>query len=117
MGNNKVSEFWGGGGLTYGSWTYNFNDLVQSIAQPVIQSDISGVWNGPYTTDINKSDLSGGTVLPDSKPPANMPYGYINNLIKIPRNLNGTGIVIDPSNILFPDNPCSLAPYLRLSNL
>ena len=116
MGNNKVSEFWGGGGLTYGNWTYNFNDLVQSIAKPVIQSDISGVWGGS-STDINKSDLSGGTMLPGSTPSANMPYGYINNLIKIPRNLNGTGIVIDPSNILFPDNTCGLAPYMRLSNL
>ena len=56
-------------------------------------------------------------MLPDSKPPANMPYGYINNLIKIPRNFDGTGIVIDPSNILFPDNPCSHAPYLQLSKL
>jgi hypothetical protein len=115
MGNNKVSEFWGGGGLTQGIWIFDINDLVQSIAQPVIQSDISGIWGPASPPEVSKVDVSG--VLPGSDPPANMPYGYINNLIKIPRNLNGSGIAIDPSNILFPANPCGIAPYMRLSKL
>jgi len=116
MGNNNVSEFWGGGGLTHGIFTADINDLVQSIAQPVIQADISGVWGPASPPEVSKADLS-GAILPDSIPPANMPFGYIDNLIKIPRNLDGNNIVIDPSNILFPDNPCSRAPYLKLSKL
>jgi len=113
MGNNKVSEFWGGGGLTFNPIT---GAPQQSLAFPVIQSDISGVW-GDSTTDINKSDLSGGTMLPGSDPSLNMPFGYIKNLIKIPRNLNGVGITIDPSNILLPNDSCGFAPYLKFSNL
>ena len=42
-----------------------------------------------------------------------MPFGYLNNLINIPRNLNGTGITIDPSNILFSDNNCGVLSYFR----
>ena len=65
--------------------------------------------------EISKSDISGA--LPGSDPSANMPYGYINNLIKIPRNLNGTGITIDPSNILFPDGNCGQLNLQRHNNI
>ena len=60
------------------------------------------------------------------EPPIPMPYGYVNNLIKIPRNLNGNLVVIDGSNVLFPADMCinlnhlsrkELFPYMKLSNL
>ena len=114
MGNNVVSEYWGGGNLIYSGGVF-----TQSIAFPVIQSDISGAWGGAP----DKADLS-GQKLPGSDPSANMFWGYINNLIKIPRNLDGSGIVIDPSNNLFPDEMCnafkhtkSHLPYMKHSNL
>ena len=99
MGNNSLSEYSGGG--------YIDDNQNQTISFPVVQADISGVWGGS-ATDISKSDLSSGTQLPGSDPSANMPFGYINNLIKIPRNLDGNGIVIDPSNILFPSSDCGI---------
>ena len=104
MKNNSMSEYWGGG--------YIDVDGIQGIGFPVVQADISGVWGGS-ATDISKSDLSGGTQLPGSDPSANMPFGYINNLIKIPRNLDGNGIVIDPSNILFPSSDCGIFRYMK----
>jgi hypothetical protein len=114
MGNNVVSEYWGGGFIVW-----NGQGFTQSIAFPVIQSDISGAWGGAP----DKADLS-GQKLPGSDPSANMFWGYINNLIKIPRNLDGSGIVIDPSNNLFPDEMCnafkhtkSHLPYMKHSNL
>jgi hypothetical protein len=114
MGNNVVSEYWGGGELVWADGKF-----TQSITFPVIQADISGSWGG--TTD--KADLS-GQKLPGSDPSANMFWGYINNLIKIPRNLNGDGIVIDPCNNLFPDGLCdafkhqkSHIPYMNHSQL
>ena len=117
MGNNVVSEYWGGGTIIIDETsTYK---IAQSIAFPVIQADISGTWGGT----IKKVDLSNAT-LPNSIPTVNMHWGYINNLIKIPRNLNGLGIVIDPSHNLFPDGHCasfkhqkSHLPYLKHSNL
>jgi len=100
MGNNSLAEFWGGGGLDQDF----LSQPVQSQGNIIIQSDISGVW-GPGSKTYSS-------------------YGYINNLIKIPRNLNGTGIVIDPCNNLFPDELCgsfkhnkSHIPYMRFSNL
>ena len=42
-----------------------------------------------------------------------MPYGYIKNLIDIPRNLDASGIIIDPSNILFGDGSCRVHPYMK----
>jgi len=42
-----------------------------------------------------------------------MPFGYINNLVDIPRNLDGSGIVIDPSNILFSADNCGVHSYFR----
>jgi hypothetical protein len=121
MGNNAVSEHWGGGSVTYTS--VFSTQLSQTPSLAVIQSDISGTWD-ISSTDIDKSDLSGGTLLPGSDPSANMPYGYIHNLIKIPRNLEGSGIIIDPSDNLFPNDSCghfkhskSHVPYMKLSNL
>jgi hypothetical protein len=98
MGNNIVSEYWGGGGIFYDDdvgWS-------QTPGFPVIQSDISGVWDpsAATVTDPSKSTLAPG-------------FGYIDNLIKIPRNLDGSGIVIDPSNILFPDELCDPFRYLQ----
>jgi len=108
MGNNTVSEFWGGGGINY-----FHSGPVQSRAFQVIQSDISGVWGGS-TTDISKSLMPPGCALPSTTP---CPYGYIENLINIPRNLDGYGITIDPNNTLFPDELCDPFRYLQQSNL
>ncbi|GAF96121.1 unnamed protein product, partial [marine sediment metagenome] len=103
MGNNIVSEYWGGGGLVQNP--INFS-LTQSLGFTVIQSDVSGVWDpsAATVTDPSKSTLAPG-------------FGYIDNLIKIPRNLDGTGVVIDPSNELFPDELCEPFRYLQASNL
>jgi hypothetical protein len=102
MGNNIVSEYWGGGGLVES----NTGSLTQSLGFTVIQSDVSGVWDpsAATVTDPSKSTLAPG-------------FGYIDNLIKIPRNLDGTGVVIDPSNELFPDELCEPFRYLQASNL
>jgi len=121
MGNNLLAEFWGGGGL---GWDGADGAPAQQPGHIVIQSDVSGVWGPASPPEVSKSDLS-SAILP-SVPPTPMPYGYITNLIDIPRNLDGVGITIDPSNILFPANICNkfnnfsreeLAPYMNLSNL
>jgi hypothetical protein len=124
MSNNLLSEFWGGGGVAiipdglvpphlYMSQTPGFN---------VIQSDISGVWGGS-ATDISKSLIGPNGTLPYSLPSIPMPWGYVNNLINIPRNLNGNLVVIDSSNVLFPADMCvnlnhlsrkELFPYMNL---
>jgi len=106
MGNNKVSEFWGGGFLSYSTAGGVFSGLVQAPGFPVIQSDVTGVWDPSAATITNPSK---GTLAPG--------FGYIDNIIRIPRNLNGSGIVIDPSNILFPNSNCGRAPYLKHTNL
>jgi hypothetical protein len=107
MHNNSYSEYWGG------SWFANFG---QTPGFPVIQSDVSGIWGPASPPEISKSDLS-NAVLPDSNPPLNMPFGYIDNLIDIPRNLDGSGIVIDPSNILFQDSNCGSFKYMKYVKL
>jgi len=106
MSNNEFSEFYGGGALSD-----QINSVELSLAFPVIKSDISGVW-GTSTTDINKEDLSGGTLCGPSN---NIlcPFGYADNLIKIPRNLNGDRIIIDPANILFPTSSCGIFSYYK----
>ncbi len=91
MGNNKVSEFWGGGGLDISGIIGSLH-LVQTPAENTIQSDISGSWEASTSSVV-----------------------FVSNLIKIPRNLNGNGITIDPSNILFPINICDKVN--ELSNL
>ena len=103
MHNNQYSEFYGGGTLVA-----DISSIQQGNSFPVIQSDISGVW-GSSTTDTAKSDIG----LDGSNNGIPMPYGYLNNLINIPRNLDGNGIVIDPSNILFPDDNCGVHSYFR----
>ena len=108
MHNNSSSEFYGGGTLIA-----DISSVKQGNSFPVIQSDISGVWGPASPPEISKTDLSGGTMLPGSDPSLNMPFGYIDNLINIPRNLNGNNIVIDPSNILFPDDNCGVHSYFR----
>ena len=114
MGNNVVSEYWGGSGLV---WAVGDAKFTQTPGFSVIQSDVSGVWGLASSPEISKADLSGGTMLPGSDPSLNMPFGYINNLINIPRNLDGSGVIIDPSNQLFPDELCDPFRYLQASNL
>ena len=66
----------------------------------IINTDVTGVWGGS-PIDISKSIIgpSGSLPFPSTIP---MPYGYVSNLINVPRNLDGNGVVIDPSNVLFP---------------
>ena len=114
MGNNIVSEYWGGGGLL---WAQPNPTFSQTQGFPVIQSDVSGVW-GPGTIIPGygpKTDLS-NAILP-GPPEVSMRFGYIDNFIAIPRNLDGSGVVIDPSNELFPDELCDPFRYLKHTNL
>ena len=112
MGNNNVSEFWGGGALSTRGNPLGPGDIaVQLNPAIVINSDISGTWDPSATSfkgDISQCDASGLLMCP---------YGYINNLINIPRNLNGSGVTTDPSNLLFPNELCDPFRYLQLSNL
>ena len=112
MGNNIVSEFWGGGMVTVKAIPGSvFPVLLQTNPSVVINSDISGTWDPSATSfkgDISQCDASGLLMCP---------YGYINNLINIPRNLNGSGVTTDPSNLLFPNELCDPFRYLQLSNL
>ena len=102
MGNSALSEYWGGGVNIY---TPNLLFETFIPGWPVVVADISGTWDssGATPTDPSKN------TLPD--------FGYIDNLIKIPRNLDGSGIVIDPSNVLFPDELCDPFRYLQKSYL
>jgi len=114
MGNNLVSEFWGGGRIA--SVSLGSIGAGQTPGFPVIQLDVSGVWGPASPPEVSKSDLS-NAILPNSDPSLNMPFGYINNLIDIPRNLDGSGVVVDPSNELFPDELCDPFRYLQHSQL
>ena len=105
MGNNDVSEFWGGGALA----TANFLDPTPTFGQsqgfPVINVDISGTWDpsgGQFKHDISQC----GVPIYNPNGDITCPWGYADNIINIPRNLDGLGIVIDPSNLLFSDGPC-----------
>lgn len=121
MHTNEFSEFNGGGVVApdiswnFANLNFNYIGVTQEQAFPVINSDISGSWRGSVT-DISKADLSGAK-LPGSDPSLNMPFGYVNNLIDIPRNLDGKGLIIDPSNELFPDSKCGAFNYLNNSFL
>jgi len=124
MHTNEFSEFNGAGVVAPdiswnkapgGGGTFGYIGVSQAQAFTVINSDISGVWGGSLT-DVSKSELS-GAFLPGSDPSLNMPFGYVDNLIDIPRNLDGKGIVIDPSNELFPDSKCGTFDYLDNSYL
>ena len=108
IANNAVSEFWGGSTLT--PWLNPWLQVNPSQAPgfTVIESDISGAWEGT-STDPSKSIIG-----PDaSVNNISMPYGYIKNLIDVPRNLNGYGIEIDPSGILFPSSGCGTLRYMK----
>jgi len=84
MGNNTISTLNLGTGLSLAGTQINSTNII--IA------DISGVW-GTKTID---------------DPYTYTPYGYATNLITVPRNLDGSGIIIDPSNVLFPmDDNCN----------
>ena len=92
LGNSSISSFNLGTGLTFSSDTIN--------TTRVIVTDISGSWNDP----------SGRVECQPGPPPAAcyFPYGYADNLITVPRNLDGSGITIDPDNILFnQDDNCN----------
>jgi len=108
IANNAVSEFWGGSTLT--PWLRP--DLQVNPSQEpgftVIQTDISGAWDG-ISTDPSKS-IIGPDASINTIP---MPYGYIKNLINIPRNLNGYGIEIDASGMLFPSSGCGTIRYMK----
>ena len=104
MGNNALSEYWGGGVNGYKD---NYPKPTYIPGWPVVTADVSGNWDpsGDW-----KGDISANCTTDCS-------YGYVDNLIKIPRNLDGSGIVIDPSNILFPDELCDPFRYLQKSYL
>ena len=92
LGNSSISTFNLGTGLDPASSQINTTN--------VIVSDISGSWNDP----------SGRVECQPGPPPAAcyFPYGYADNLINVPRNLDGSGIIIDPDNLLFnQDDNCN----------
>lgn len=116
MHTNEFSEFNGAGVVAPDiSWNdvnnnFNYIGVKQEQAFTVINSDVSGSWNPsspPFKGDISQCGPSGVVC----------PYGYVNNLIDIPKNLDGKGIVIDPSNELFPDSKCGTFDYLNNSYL
>lgn len=115
ISNNQFSEFNGGSSITpdisFNAGVLKSIGIVQSHGLPIIESDVSGTWD-PSISNW-KGDIS-------SCGPSNKiicPYGYTHNLISIPRNLDGGGITIDPSNILFSDNNCGPYKYLKSSYL
>jgi hypothetical protein len=110
MGNNRLSVLSMDSGIIPSGG--DEGETVQNTN--VIISDVDGVWGGS-STDISKSLIGPGW--------ASFPYGYITNLIKIPRNLDGSGVIIDPSNLLFEqDNNCNTKKlgkpnFLKLSSI
>ena len=113
MGNNSYSEFWGGSSAINLSGAFGWTQIP---GFSIISSDISGVWGGSLT-DVSKSLIGPGGILPGSAPAIPIPFGYVKNLLTNPRNLDGSGIIIDPSNILFPDELCDPFRYLKNSYL
>ena len=116
MHTNEFSEFNGGGvvapDISWNDASLNFNyiGVKQEQSFTVINSDVSGSWDpssNSFKGDISQCGPSGVVC----------PYGYVNNLIDIPKNLDGKGIVIDPSNELFPDSKCGTFDYLDNSYL
>jgi len=109
MGNNRLSVLSMDSGIIPSGG--DEGETVQNTN--VIISDVDGVWGGS-STDISKSLIGPGV---------SFPYGYIRNLLKIPRNLDGSGVIIDPSNLLFEqDNNCNTKKlgkpnFLKLSSI
>ena len=61
----------------------NFLDgPFQTVGFPVIQSDVSGTW------DSSANDFKGDISLCGPSGTLICPFGYIDNIIKIPKNLN-----------------------------
>ena len=103
MGNNSLSVLSMDSGIIPSGLAGIAGQSVQKTN--VIISDISGAWGGS-STDISKSLIGPNGQIPGTTIP--IPYGYARNLIKIPRNLDGSGVIIDPSNLLFEqDNNCN----------
>jgi len=103
MGNNNLSVL----SMDSGIIPSGLNAATNVQDTTVIISDISGVWGGS-PTDISKSLIGPGGQITVPTGFIPIPYGYIRNLLKIPRNLDGSGVIIDPSNLLFEqDNNCN----------
>ena len=98
MGNNIVSEYWGGAKIE------STNHITPGFT--VVTADISGVWD-PSAATVQQILGNIHCQVLDMK--------IIH--IAIPRNLDGSGIVIDPDNILFPDELCDPFRYLQKTNL
>jgi len=65
-----------------------------------IVSDVSGSWADPS----GRVECQPGPLPPTCY----FPYGYADNLMTVPRNLDGSGIIIDPDNLLFnQDDNCN----------
>jgi len=114
MYNNSYSEL-NGGGVIKPKVVFSLDpfpeisalSIDQSNSNAIITSDVSGNWNSsPYKTDISMCSSS-----------LICPYGYIDNLINIPRNLDGSGILIDPHNVLFTSSDCITNDYLSISKI
>ncbi len=107
MGNNIVSEFWGGGNFEYNSGNFE----QRATENTFIISDISGSW-------VDGGSNSKAIIGPNGTiGPINIPFGYGRNFIKIPRNLNGIGVVLDPSDQLFPNNYCDPFRFMNFGHL
>ena len=104
MGNSAVSEYWGGAYIIDGQQ----DPPTMQPGWPVVIADVEGSWD-PSAVDW-KGHIPCLT-------PTDCSYGYMPNEIAIPRNLDGSGVVIDPSNILFPDELCDPFRYLQKSYL
>lgn len=115
ISNNQFSEFNGGGTITpdisFDASGVQSIGINQSEGSAIIESDISGTWD-PSASDF-KADISICGPLNN----VTCPYGYTENLLRIPRNLDGSGITIDPANILFADNNCGRDRHLKSTYL
>ena len=116
MHNNNFSEFNGGDAIipdisyNAASGDFFYIGITQSQGLSLIQSDVSGTW------DSSANDFKGDIALCGPSNNIICPYGYTNDVINIPRNLDGKGITIDPSNVLFGGS-CRTRNYMYKSSL